>query len=69
MKEPGNSRAYMRYLSLGMEIAGSLALPIGIGYWLDIRWNTTPWLLLTGALCGIIILFGLMVRLARSEKG
>lgn len=68
MSDSQGSRDYLRYLSLGVEIAGTLALPIGIGFWIDSRWETSPWFLLAGALCGMLLLFGLMLRLSRSQS-
>jgi len=37
--------------SLGMEFALSEVLGAGVGYWLDTRWGTLPWMLLAGV-CG-----------------
>jgi len=54
---------YAPYLSLGMEIAVGITLPIFIGYWLDGYWGSTPWLLLTGCLVGIINVFIIIFRL------
>lgn len=48
--------------SLGLE----LALPILVGYLLDQRWNTKPWLFLTGALLGISVFTLNVVRLSQN---
>lgn len=68
MNSSQGSRDYLRYLSLGVEIAATLALPIGIGFWIDSLWGTSPWFLLGGALCGMLLLLGLMLRLSRSQS-
>ena len=68
MSEPeqsGQSREWIRYLSLGMEIAAALTIPIAAGYWIDTRLESSPWFLLVGALFGILILIGMMIRIAR----
>jgi ATP synthase protein I len=41
------------YLGIGTSFAASVLLGLGLGYWLDRRWGTTPWLLLLGSLLGI----------------
>lgn len=60
-------KEYLQYLSLGAEIAAALALPLLFGYWLDGRLGTSPWMLLAGALAGIVILIGVVIRISRSD--
>ncbi|WP_142713138.1 AtpZ/AtpI family protein [Fodinibius sediminis] len=50
-------------MSLGIEIAAALAVPILLGYWLDGYFGIQPWLLLTGCLVGIINIFILIFKL------
>lgn len=38
---------------LGMLLAVNTALGAGVGYYLDSRWKTGPWLLLLGSLAGM----------------
>ena len=38
----------------GIELAGVIGLLALFGWWLDSRWNTGPWLLVTGAFLGIV---------------
>ncbi len=64
-----NKRGTFKYLSLGLEITVGLSLPVFIGYRLDLRWGTSPWLLLLGALAGFVILAGIMIRIARDSNG
>jgi F0F1-type ATP synthase assembly protein I len=40
-----------RISSIGFE----MAVPPAIGYWLDERWGTAPWLVLTGACLGFAV--------------
>ncbi|WP_417847895.1 AtpZ/AtpI family protein [Thalassoglobus sp.] len=43
-----------------------LALCIGAGYWVDTKWGTSPWYLLTGCLFGFLILTWQLFRLVQS---
>lgn len=54
---------YGPYLSLGLEIAVGITVPILAGYWLDGYLETTPWLLLAGCLAGIVNVFVIIFRL------
>ena len=47
-------RSYRVYLSLGTEIAISLAAPILIGFGIDSYLNTRPWGLLGGVVVGML---------------
>jgi len=44
----------MSYAGLGIELAGILAVLVGIGWWLDEKFATSPWLTLSGATFGIL---------------
>lgn len=53
------------YLGLGMQIALSMAFFVGGGYLLD-RWlSTTPWLLVAGAVLGMIAIFVQIIRVSQ----
>ena len=43
----------LAYVGLGFEIVVPIVLGLLLGFWLDRRWGTGPWLLLTGILLGI----------------
>lgn len=58
-------KKYIRYLSLGIEIAAGLSIPILLGFWLDLRWDTLPWLTLLGILLGIGSFASTIIRLNR----
>ncbi len=36
-------------------IAFEMALPAGLGFWLDRRWGTSPWLVVLGACLGFYV--------------
>jgi F0F1-type ATP synthase assembly protein I len=38
--------------SLGVEMAIPVFLGAGIGYWLDQRWQSKPWLMVAGVVLG-----------------
>jgi ATP synthase protein I len=53
---PSKSRAFFsaaQFASLGLEMGLCIAIGVGIGYFLDSRFGTRPWLLLFFLLCGI----------------
>ena len=56
-KNQGLAETYRQlgpYMGLGTELAVSVAGMLLIGYYLDKQFNTSPWLLLTGAAIGMI---------------
>ena len=42
------------YLGIGTSFAASVLLGLGLGYWLDRRLGTSPWLFLIGAALGLL---------------
>ncbi len=55
---------------LGMVLGTSTALGAGIGYYLDGRWKTGPWLLLLGIMAGMGLgLHQIVSTLRRFERG
>lgn len=55
--------AYVRYTGIGMQFLLLMLLPMGAGYWADSALETTPWLLVAGAVLGAI---GAMTWLVRT---
>ena len=52
-KTPGDGVAGAgRYLGLGLQFAASILLFLFLGRWLDRRFGTEPWLLLSGVFLG-----------------
>tara|TARA_B100000575_G_C22732625_1_gene439055 strand:- start:132 stop:347 length:216 start_codon:yes stop_codon:yes gene_type:complete len=58
-------KKYMEYLGLGAEIAGSLLVPILLGFVLDRYFNITPIGILSGSLLGLILFFLMILRISR----
>ena len=68
--EPGQERSPWAYLGLGFELAAPPLLGVFIGYYLDRRFATTPWLLITGAMLGILVgFYGFFRAVLPSRKG
>ena len=51
----GQKNALALALSVGWELASFSVLGVGLGYWLDKRFGSSPWGTLVGALFGIVI--------------
>ena len=62
------SNEYLKYLSLGAEIAAGLAGPILAGIWLDSVWDTSPWLMLLGVIGAIGLFTATTLRLIGDGK-
>lgn len=59
-------KKYLKYLSLGVEIAAGLCVPVLLGLWIDSVWETEPWFLIAGVLIGIATLFGTIFRVVKN---
>ena len=55
----------MQYAALGVEVAGIVAGSAWLGWWLDGRFETTPWLLLTTVLLGGAAAMVQLIRVAQ----
>ena len=47
--------AAMIWVHTVTTIGGEMALPAYFGYWLDQRWQTSPWLVIVGAILGFVL--------------
>jgi F0F1-type ATP synthase assembly protein I len=45
----------LRYAHLGLQLAITIALFAGIGYWLDKKWGRAPWGFLGGFAIGVTV--------------
>lgn len=52
------------YMGLGFQLAAAMVVFGAIGWWLDERWGTTPWLLVVGVLLGAV---GGMISIIRTS--
>ena len=51
--------------SVGLEMGVSIGIGWGVGYWLDGRYETGPWLMIVGLLFGVAAGFNGLIRTAR----
>lgn len=57
----------MRASAIGLQFAVSIAIGAFGGNWLDKKFDTAPWLLLTGIVLGAAAAFRDLIRLAREQ--
>ncbi len=55
-----------RFAGLGLTFAATIAVLGGLGWWLDGKFGTLPWLLVTGVLVGAV---GGFVRIVKAVPG
>ena len=58
-------RQWYRMMSVGFEFIVAILFFGGIGWWLDGRFDTSPWLLFMGLSAGFAVGLWAMVKLAR----
>jgi len=63
--DPGKSNQWLAFLNLGWLIMLNMLVFSGGGLWLDRRFRTAPWLMLTGVLLGF---FGSGYTLLKAVK-
>lgn len=56
-------------LGLGTTLAVTVAAALGLGYWLDARLGTRPWILLTGGCLGVALALYQFIRTVRLYTG
>lgn len=52
-EDENNLRTLGNYLGLGMQLAVTVGVMVLLGYWLDNKFNTSPWLLIIFSFLGI----------------
>lgn len=53
------------YISVGIQMGMAMAFFTGLGWWLDEQFGTSPWLILTGGVLGVLGIFILLFRIVR----
>jgi ATP synthase protein I len=56
---------YMQYSTIGLELGLSVTVGVLVGYWMDQKFGTEPWLTLTFLMCGIFAGFSFLYRMAK----
>jgi F0F1-type ATP synthase assembly protein I len=64
--ESENFSSWHAMAGIGIEFVVAVGLFVAIGWWLDGKWNTSPWLLITG--CGLGFAIGLMQMVRAAQK-
>ena len=61
------------FLTLGIQLAGAVALMFFLGRWLDQQWGTSPWMMLLGTVfgtgAGLFSFIKTVLAIARKPKG
>ena len=57
-----------RWVSQITNIALQMALPPGLGAWLDARWGTSPWLVVLGACLGLFTAGTSLMQIVQRQK-
>ena len=55
----------MHWVQQITSISIEMVAPAGLGYWLDLRWGTGPWLLAVGAVLGFLLALWHLLALAK----
>ncbi|MCE9592400.1 MAG: AtpZ/AtpI family protein [Planctomycetes bacterium] len=50
--DPSKDPNLWAFAGVGLELAAGIGVLAFLGWWLDKRWGTGPWLLVTGAALG-----------------
>lgn len=57
-------------LSLGFQFGATILVFVGIGWWVDARLGTSPWILVLSVFLGFAgALYSLVLRVGGSERG
>ncbi len=68
-KETGNNLREMGYFaSLGISVALSIFIGLGLGLWLDKKFDTDPVLMFIGLALGIVAGFSNIIRAGKKGK-
>ncbi len=58
----------MYWVSTVSTVGLEMAIPAGLGVWLDRHWGTSPWLVMLGALVGFVTAMRHLLRLAETRN-
>lgn len=53
--------------SRAMSIGFQMIIPVGVGWWADSAWKTSPWLMLLGVVFGFVVSMMELMQLARES--
>jgi len=58
----------MQWVNQITTVSLEMALPAALGYWLDQKWQTEPWLVAVGAVLGFVTAMTHLLQLTRSGR-
>lgn len=64
-RDPGTLKLITKFSAGTLEMGVSVAVGIGIGYWLDSIFGTSPWLTLLWLLAGVVAGFRSLFRVVK----
>lgn len=64
-KKKGGILKYMKYSVIGIEMAASVTVGGLIGYWLDTKLGTEPWMFIFWLMCGLVAGFRSLYRMSK----
>ncbi len=63
-----SAQDHVAITTLGLEFATAEILGVGFGFWLDKKYNSSPWLLVTGAVAGFMLGMYIVWRRAKDME-
>ena len=57
-----------QHASIGLEMAIAIAIGWGLGTWLDEKFDSDPWLMITGLILGVAAGFMGIIRVIRQHQ-
>lgn len=54
--------SFLRFTGLAFTMAGTIAACVGLGYWADKSWETSPFLTISGAIVGVFASLYLTIK-------
>ena len=59
--------AAMQWVSRITTVSLEMSLPAVLGYWLDGRWQTGPWLVVVGGVLGFVVAMRHLLEMVRKK--
>ena len=65
---PFSKQDHVQITTLGTEFAVAEILGVVVGFWLDNKWGTSPWMLVLGAIGGFLLGLYIILRAAKEME-
>lgn len=62
---PFSAKDHVAITTLGLEFAVAVAMGVGVGFWLDKKWGSTPWAMVAGVMLGFALGMYIIVKESR----